>query len=57
MQEAKLKMRISYEANRLAEINLRTAYEKLIPAIKMETNRSQAFEKNDEVDFKEKRKI
>ena len=34
----KLKIRISYELNRLAESHLSHAYEKLIPIVKCQTN-------------------
>lgn len=43
----KLRMRISAEPNRLAEMNLSNAYEKLIPIIKHAVTISEKKAKND----------
>ena len=48
MRKRKLKMRISYEIKRLAEIHLFSAYEKLIPPIKKQIKNEQQVKNNND---------
>jgi hypothetical protein len=48
MPKRKIKMRVSYETNRLAEAQLFSAYEKLMPTIKKQLKKEEEAKNNND---------